>query len=81
MTRVILMAPTVEQMRTHYKQPQFAFETNWRIWTLCEPQPKNLKCLLKLKGTIILKNLYQASPVLTKPFKTTVYRFQTILSW
>ena len=60
----------IEQMRTHYKQPQFAFETNWRIRTLYEPQHKNLKCLLKIKGTLIKKNYYQASPVLTKLFKT-----------
>jgi hypothetical protein len=45
----------IEQMRTHYKQPQVAFETNWRIWKLYEPQHKNLKCLLKIKGTLIKK--------------------------
>ncbi len=39
----------IEQIRTHFEQPQKWFETKWKIWTLFEPQLKKLKFLLKLK--------------------------------
>ncbi len=42
----------MEQIRTHYEQPQFALETNWRIWMHYEHQHKNLKCLLQIKGRL-----------------------------
>jgi hypothetical protein len=38
--------------------------------TLFEPQQKNLKCLLKIKGSFFKNDKYQASHVIIKPFKT-----------
>jgi hypothetical protein len=38
----------IEQILTHFEQPQKRFKTKWRIWTLFEPQPKKFKCLLKI---------------------------------
>ena len=35
----------IEQIRTHFEQPQIRFRTKWKIWTLFEPQLKKLKCL------------------------------------
>jgi hypothetical protein len=35
----------IEQIWTHFEQPQIRFRTKWKIWTLFEPQFKNLKCL------------------------------------
>jgi hypothetical protein len=69
----------IEQMRTHYKQPQFAFEANWRSQTLYEPQHKNLKCLLKIKGTLI--KIINIRPLLFLPSPLKLYHFQTILIW
>ncbi len=35
----------IEQIQTHFEQPQIRFRTEWKIWTLFEPQLKKLKCL------------------------------------
>ncbi len=35
----------IEQIRTHFEQPQIRFRAEWKIWTLFEPQLKKLKCL------------------------------------
>jgi hypothetical protein len=35
----------IEQIRTHFEQPQIRFRTKWKIWTHFEPQLKKLKCL------------------------------------
>ncbi len=32
----------IEQIRTHFEQPQKRFKTNWKIWTLFEPRLRNL---------------------------------------
>ncbi len=47
-------APTIfrtqiEQIRIHFEQPQIRFRTKWKIWTLFEPQLKNLNACNKLK--------------------------------
>jgi hypothetical protein len=39
----------IEQIRTHFEQPQKRFKTKWKILTLFEPQLKKFKCLLKIK--------------------------------
>ncbi len=39
----------IEQIRTHFEQPQKRFKTKWKIWTLFEPQLKKFKCLLKIR--------------------------------
>ncbi len=39
----------IEQILTHFEQPRKRIKTKWKIWTLFEPQLKNLKCLLKIK--------------------------------
>ncbi len=36
----------IEQIQTHFEQPQIRFRAKWKIWTLFEPQLKKLKCLL-----------------------------------
>jgi hypothetical protein len=35
----------IEQIQTHFEQPQIRFRTKWKILTLFEPQLKKLKCL------------------------------------
>jgi hypothetical protein len=42
----------IEQIRTHFEQPQIRFRTNWKIWTLFEPKHKNFKCLIKIEGSL-----------------------------
>ncbi len=62
----------IEQIRTHFEQPQTRFKTKWKIWALFEPQLKKFKFLLKIKERFLKNlNMYQASYVLTKTFKTT----------
>jgi hypothetical protein len=39
----------IEQIRTHFEQPQKRFKTKWKMWTLFEPQLNKLRCLLKIK--------------------------------
>ncbi len=46
------------------------FRNNQKMLTLFEPQQKNLKCLLKIKGSFFKNDKYQASHVIIKPFKT-----------
>ncbi len=46
----------VEQIRTHFEQPQKRLKTKWKIWSLFEPQLKKFKSLLKIKERF-LKNL------------------------
>ncbi len=35
----------IEQILSHFEQPQIRFRTKWKIWMLFEPQLKKLKCL------------------------------------
>jgi hypothetical protein len=42
----------IEQIRTHFEQPQIKFRTKWKIWTLFEPKHKHFKCLLKIEGSL-----------------------------
>ena len=42
----------IEQIRTHFEQPQIRFRTKWKIWTLFEPKHRNFKCLLKIEGSL-----------------------------
>ncbi len=46
----------IEQIQTHFEQPQKKFVTKWKSWILFEPQLKKFKFLLKIKE-IIKKNL------------------------
>ncbi len=39
----------IEQIWTHFEQPQIRFKTKWKIWMLFEPQLKKFKFLLKIK--------------------------------
>jgi hypothetical protein len=46
----------IEQIWTHFEQPQKRFETKWKLLTLFEPQLKKFKFLFKIKERF-LKNL------------------------
>ncbi len=39
----------IEQIWTHFEQPQKRFKTKWKIWTLFDPQLQKFKCLSKIK--------------------------------
>jgi hypothetical protein len=69
----------IEQIRTHFEQPQIRFRTKLKIWTLFEPKHKNFKCLLKIEGSLS-KNLNIKRLVsISSPLKQ--YHFHAILIW
>jgi hypothetical protein len=61
----------IEQIRTHFEQPQKRYKTKWRKFEIFEPQLKKFKCLLKIKEEFPKTFKIKASHVLTKTFKTT----------
>ncbi len=74
---IAIFSTQIQQIRTHFEQPQSRFITKWKIWTLFEHQLKKFQCLLKIKERF-QKFKYQASHVLTKTFKSKPQNFNCI---
>jgi hypothetical protein len=69
----------IEQIRTHFEQPQIRFRTKCKIWTLFEPKYKNFKCLLKIEGSF--KKILNIKRLMSKPSPLKQYHFHAILIW
>jgi hypothetical protein len=69
----------IEQIQTHFEQPQIRFRTKWKIWTLFEPKHKNFKCLLKIEGSLL--KMLNIRRLMSIPSPLKQYHFHTILIW
>ncbi len=69
----------IEQIRTHFEQPQIRFRTKWKIWMLFEPKHKNFKCLIKIEGTLLKIFIFKRLMSIPSPLKQ--YHFHAILIW